>query len=206
MHRFEAILSNPQGSDVPWDRVLDESPSFVAFPSIGALVPGWMLIVPRRPMLNLSRLTSAEAAELCQFARVVARRIATFGGQPYYFEHGNHTRGGLVGCGVDQAHLHVVPLPFDLMSAALEASDDKIAWGAVSNVGCFTELTSATGEYVGVFDPATGNGLAGGMLQPQSQWLRKVIAQKIGERDAWNYNTHPNVPNLLRTVESYTSQ
>ncbi len=41
-------------SEALWDREILRTEMFVAVPSACSLVAGWALIVPRRPMLNLS--------------------------------------------------------------------------------------------------------------------------------------------------------
>ncbi|WP_380787122.1 hypothetical protein [Sphingomonas sp. R86521] len=205
MHRFDTILRDPRGAADPWDRALDESSSFVAFPSLGSLVAGWVLIVPRRPMLNLSGLTSAEWDELDQFQANVAERLLAFGTNLFLFEHGNRIPGGALGCGVDQAHLHLVPLPFDLLQAALDLADDDIDWTAHSGASSFRTAVATDAEYVSIMNPASGAAIVGNVRQPKSQWVRRIIAQRLGCDETWNYRQHPNVPNLLGTVAGYKS-
>lgn len=203
MHRFETILRDPNGAQAPWDRALDESPSFVAVPSLGSLVAGWVLIVPRRPMLNLSGLTSVEWDELDELQARVGRRLRGFGDQFYLFEHGNRMTGGALGCGVDQAHLHIVPLPFDLLQSAVEFDDSNIEWSMLDGISSFREAVVADAEYISIMNPSDGTAVAGTVLEPQSQWVRRVIARGLGCNDGWNYKQHPNIPNLLGTVAGY---
>lgn len=202
MHRFDTILRN-RGASTSWDRVLDESPSFVAFPSLGSLVEGWVLIVPRRPMLNLSGLTPVEWDELDEFQARVSARLRSFGSQLFVFEHGNRMVGGALGCGVDQAHLHLVPLPFDLLRLSLDHADSDIQWSMREGAQSFRAAVSADAEYIGIMNPASGSALLGHVRQPTSQWVRRIIANGLGCTEAWDYKRHPNVPNLLGTVAGY---
>ncbi|PTS83277.1 hypothetical protein DBR17_08540 [Sphingomonas sp. HMWF008] len=201
VHRFQAILDRPDGGRAPWDRVVDQSSSFVAFPSLGSMVAGWLLIMPRRPLLNLRQLSAPERAELQGFAMKVAAKIAVFGGDVYAFEHGNETMGGPVGCGVDQAHLHLVPLEFDLLQAARLRNDCNMQWTDHDNAATFASTIPALGEYVSIWRPHDQQGLTGVMREPRSQWVRRVIAEKLGREQAWDYKAHPDVPNLMQTVK-----
>jgi diadenosine tetraphosphate (Ap4A) HIT family hydrolase len=199
MHRFKAIIDAPQAASEPWNRAIFETKSFVVFPSLGALVAGWMLIVPRRPMLNLRSITTLEREELCVLVSELANKLSLFPGEIFAFEHGNTIAGGLVGCGVDQAHLHLVPLEFDLMNAASKATHGDIQWTNLEGVDTFHKCMPDDGEYIGIWRPSKLTGLAGVMRRPQSQWVRKVIADKLGEEATWDYNLYPNLANLEKT-------
>lgn len=205
VHRFEAILSSPDGADDPWDRVLAASRSFVSFPSLGALVPGWLLVVPRRRMINLRAATAPEQLELLAFMSSLASRLRVFPGDLYCFEHGSELIGGPVGCGVDQAHLHIVPLEFDLIDAALSADDAAVSWTEPKVADSFWSTLPAQGEYVSIWRPSDLKGVSGIMSQPRSQWVRRLIAEKVGKGAAWNYKSHPDVQNLLHTVSTLRS-
>ncbi|QOT72016.1 HIT domain-containing protein [Sphingobium fuliginis] len=203
MHRFQAILSSHSQGRKPWDKIVCESESFVAFPSLGSMVAGWLLIVPRRPLLNLRLLTNVERSELHNFISTVVAKVDAFPGRAYAFEHGNDTIGGPVGCGVDQAHLHIVPLEFDLLKAAREKLDDNMQWTDHDNAANFDATIPDFGEYVSIWSPGDRHGLTGVMREPRSQWVRRVIAEKLGREQAWDYKAHPDIQNLTKTVEVF---
>jgi len=135
---------------------------------------------------------------------MLAGKLSAFSGTPYFFEHGNWTPGGLTGCGVDHAHLHIVPLPFDLLEAATSGGDPDIAWTRVPQAKKFRDLIPASGEYVSVWNPLTQEGLTGALKKPQSQWIRRTIAKKLGKEEAWDYKVNPEVTTLLETVRVLT--
>jgi len=161
-----------------------------------------MLIVPRRPMLSLRELYSEEWDELNNFSRQIASALEVFPGAPYLFEHGNTVLGGPVGCGVDQAHLHLVPLAFDLFDAIAVSADSNLEWTDHAEVANFASAIPDVGEYVAVWRPRDGRGLGGKMREPRSQWIRRVIAEKLGRGHLWDYKAHPEVQNLLETVKA----
>src|SRR4051794_2267005 len=60
--------------------VVAESRDFVAVPSVGALVPGWLLAIPKRHALNLAVLPRDEAAAFAaQLGALKARCTELFG-------------------------------------------------------------------------------------------------------------------------------
>src|SRR4051812_5373863 len=89
-----------------YSTALFESASFVAVPSIGSIVPGWMLIVPRAHVLRASDLSVASRDELADFVAHVRRNLTERFGPTSIFEHGPARPGCTSGCTVDHAHVH----------------------------------------------------------------------------------------------------
>jgi diadenosine tetraphosphate (Ap4A) HIT family hydrolase len=82
-------------------------------PSLGPLVPGHALLLPREHVTSLARLNDSVAfGEITSRADEWAQKIASIGETPLMFEHGtpsdDNTHGG---CGICHCHLHLVPLP-----------------------------------------------------------------------------------------------
>src|SRR4051794_15575331 len=95
--------------------VLLESRSFAVMPSVGPLVPGHVLICPRRHARSFAVLTAAETAEAALMLRTVERRLLdVFGGPVQFFEHGSAPVGTAVACSVEHAHVHALPAAPDL--------------------------------------------------------------------------------------------
>jgi diadenosine tetraphosphate (Ap4A) HIT family hydrolase len=187
-------------SGAKWDREILRTEHFVAVPSVGALVPGWTLVVPRRPLRNLSEANSHERTELLGIADTVARPLGAHGKQVFCFEHGSRSAGSLTGCGVDQAHLHIVPLAFDLIEAAARHADGSIAWPEPRITESPLDLLPWQGEYVALWRHADRLTMIGRVLCPTSQWVRRVIADELGIGSEWNYQTHPQIHNVDRTL------
>lgn len=183
-----------------WDEEIRASRSFVAVPSLGSLVPGWLLIVPRRRMLSLRDLDPTERAELMALQLSLAQELQVFGGTVFAFEHGTSQRGSVTGCGVDQAHLHLVPLDFDLIDLVMSVASSEVEWETV----CGSPLTRlpSTSEYVSVWQPGSEAAAIGTVKKPVSQWMRRLVARKLGIEEEWNYRTSPKMENIRRTVET----
>lgn len=180
------------------DIVVASNDHFVAVPSLGALVPGWLLLIPRRPMPTLSLLNFAERKSLVALRSNVSNRLSSYGSQIYAFEHGGSS-GSLVSCGVDQAHLHLVPLEFDLLQIA-QAQD--LNWRTSIAVHELTEKETVGKEYL--FVERSGASLIGFPEAPTSQWFRQLIAQKCGVEE-WDYKRNPNLNQLEATAVALTA-
>lgn len=181
-----------------WDQPLLETRRFVTLPSLGALVPGWLVVVPRQPMINLSHLSAPAVDELEAIVDAVTTDYRRPANEWYVFEHGPQAEGSLVGCGVDQAHLHLVPLPFDLLDAARSDVDGAVSWSSYRE-GSFLRALPVQ-DYIGVSNAKMSQHLIGTMTRATSQWMRKLIARKLESEHRWDYRQHPERENIRVTV------
>lgn len=184
-----------------WDREILRTERFVAVPSAGSLVAGWTLVVPRRPMLNLSQTNAEEREELDAIATRIADCLGTRGQEVYFFEHGSRAVGSLTGCGVDQAHLHIVPLPFDLIAAATARTEAGIVWRDARETEPPLDTLPVGGEYVALWSRGDSRTMIGAVTEPVSQWIRRVIADELGIGAQWNYRNHPQSNRVRETLE-----
>ncbi|WP_352955152.1 HIT domain-containing protein [Mesorhizobium sp. M1322] len=180
------------------DVVVASNNHFVAVPSLGSLVPGWILLIPRRPMSTLSLMDTEERKALAVLRTELAARLSAYGHTVHAFEHGGAS-GSLVSCGVDQAHLHLVPLSFDLLHAARR---HDLGWRTSVGIRDLTEAETGGKEYL--FVERLGVSLIGFPETPTSQWFRRLIAQECGGRE-WDYKKNPNFEQLEATVAKLTA-
>ena len=175
------------------DIVVASNDHFVAVPSLGSLLPGWMLLIPRRPMPTLSLMNTEERTALAALRVDLSIRLSAYGKTEYAFEHGG-VSGSIVSCGVDQAHLHVVPLSFDLLHAAPR---HDLGWRTSVSIYDLTEAETGGREYL--FVERAGVSLIGFPETPVSQWFRRLIAQECGVEE-WDYKRNPNLAQLAATA------
>lgn len=185
-----------------WDLEIFGSRHFSVVPSLGSLLPGWLLIVPRRPLLNLRGLSPDEFADLERLRARLRGRLSALPGTIFEFEHGSLHAGSATGCGVDQAHLHMVPLPFDLIKGASDLSSQRVEWLHTGYTGNPWSLIPQEREYVLIHRDG-GPSVIGAIILPESQWLRKVIAQKLSPVAEWDYKTNPCLGNIRHTIRMF---
>ncbi|MBU0479051.1 hypothetical protein KKC91_10860 [bacterium] len=178
---------NRREIDTPWL----ENGQYVAMTSIGGFVPGWSLICPVEHTLNLSRdycysplwLFTGQAIE------IVSKRY----GEVRIFEHGSQSSKSKTSCGTAHAHLHIVPLSFSLENESVNYGEEfQLEWQQ-----CYaTDIKNISGhnEYLFVADEYSGvktKGQLAVLSQEISQFFRKVIANKLGVYDQYNYRANP---------------
>ncbi len=189
----------------PWNTVLAECEAAVALPSKGSMVPGWVLSLPRRPVLNLSHLTADERTRLLAFSHQIATKVSHFAPHLAQFEHGATEPASLMGCGVDLAHLHTIPLPFNLISEALKRTTDLVSWTEASN---FDDpwVDATEGEYIVVRDLAAKRAVMGTPKRAESQLIRRVIAAAIDHANKWDYSAFPCTEQVAVTLRAFGGQ
>ena len=180
------------------DIVVASNRHFIALPSLGSLVAGWVLVVPRRPMPTLSLMNTEERQSLAALREELAGRLVAYGRVVYAFEHGG-AAGGLVSCGVDQAHLHLVPLDFDLIDVA---SRHDLGWRPSSGIHDLSEAETDGQEYLFVENDDVS--MIGFPKTPISQWFRQLIALECGVEE-WDYKRNPNLERLEATAVELTT-
>src|SRR5438045_3773794 len=118
--RFCSILRGDLGHS--YDTTLGASDGYSAIASVGALVPGWILICPMEHRLNMSQLyaDSRFTSLRLELAEKLRRR---FDSPVRMFEHGPSCDASPTGCGVDHAHVHLVPHVFSLSEGVARMSD-----------------------------------------------------------------------------------
>ncbi|MDP2698698.1 HIT domain-containing protein [Thalassospira sp.] len=181
-----------------YDIVLSETDNFVVLPSLGSLVDGWILIVPKRPMPNLAGLTEGERRELVTLRQNLTKRLELFSESVFSFEHGGRY-GSVVSCSVDQAHLHLVPLPFDLIATSI--SETGVDWQQIPEAYKLDETITSGREYLYLANYDTE--FVGFPEKNTSQWFRKIIARNLGCANRWDYKKFPSLDRLHKTAKAF---
>lgn len=196
------LCSNLVSTDSPdfWNKPLFESPNFVVIPSLGSLVDGWVLIVPKRHFICVGALPADFLHELEQIKTAVAERLSQQYGEVCAFEHGPHSVNRQVGCGVDHAHLHLVPLQFDLKTAAESFMPPGVRWKAGGLQSCRAVFDKGL-DYLYIEQPL-GYGRIAAHTSLGSQILRKAIATHMGVPEQFSWRDYPQVEVISRTVRT----
>lgn len=182
----------------PWNKPLFESPNFVALPSLGSLVEGWLLLVPKTHFLNMGALPDHLASELEIFKRSIGEQLQSRYGPICVFEHGPSTPNKSVGCSVDHAHLHLVPIDFSLIDAAIPFLPDDVVWTSANWDDCQAAFLEHR-DYLYMEQPM-GSGMITFHGAFGSQVFRKAIAARTGAIQQFNWREYPQTETIRRTV------
>ncbi len=131
---------------------------------------------------------------------MVDRLREAFDGDVFEFEHGASDFGKVMGCGVDQAHVHLVPLPFDLVGAASSLGGERVELCAAD--GDPWKRIPNGADYWLVRNTRTGTGLAVIAQEQRSQALRRIIAEQINAPE-WDYRRNAAPDNAEATRAAF---
>ena len=195
--RFCVIVSG-QYQYAGVDEPFASNDGFVAVASIGALVEGWSLIIPKAHQLSMRNNYSNSV--FADFLSSVLHHFFNKYGPLIAFEHGANKEGSITGCGTDHAHLHLVPfgeslLP-DLQSSGLQwvqCHASEIASRSGTNEYLFyTELNAKK-----VWQDSVG--YLHVLEHPLSQFFRRLIAERRGGVEVADYRHFPHLDTSMQT-------
>ena len=199
-NRFDWVIRGlSSGPDNLFDEDLAAYDVAAIIPTLGAIVAEWLLVVPRTPCLSIAELDRANRESLLATADDVAARVSTWTEAWVTFEHGPGRKGSAIGCGVDQAHLHVVGGTLDLLDRLIEQVTE-LEWSAVDHSDPWSDIPTGS-DYLVIRDRRRA--FRALLSTPTSQRMRRALADTLGRRSEWDYRSHPNVANASRTKEMF---
>lgn len=180
------------------DEPIASNDEFVAVASIGALVEGWTLIIPKTHQLSMKNVYRSSI--FIDFVGSVLSPLNNHYGPLIAFEHGANKDGSMTGCGTDHAHLHIVPLDEsllpDLQSSGLqwvECHTSEIASMSMENEYLFyselkeNEVWQNPVGYLHILE------------KPTSQFFRRLIGNRIGNIEVIDYKHFPHLDTAIKT-------
>ena len=200
--RSDCRLCNALSASVPaeFDRPVLECDGHVAIASLGALVEGWSLVLPKRHVLSVRHLEPSEMPELEAFLARAKRHVETVYGPSVLFEHGPSHARTRVGCGVDHAHVHVVPWDRPGLVDVVTRECPSLAWASASTLADAHHLVPADTPYVWLCTPERA--AVGWGSRVPSQLVRRVMAQELGVPTEFDWRTYPREERVLAAIEA----
>jgi diadenosine tetraphosphate (Ap4A) HIT family hydrolase len=171
------------------DRILYENEHALVVPTIGSIVPNYLLIIPKRHVISCNDLSSEEIESLIQCKKKIEHNV----GNGTIFEHGSLSREKSGGASIEHAHLHFIPVEIDHSIIS-----NKLDFKKINSIA---EINSVDSEYLLIWNKK-GIYYAKSDSVP-SQFLRKVIAEYFGVPDKWNWKEFPFVENMQHTYTSW---
>ncbi|MFI4933491.1 MAG: hypothetical protein ACHP7N_02640 [Caulobacterales bacterium] len=201
--RFAALLTAEWPGRDAYDRPLLVVQDWVLAPTLGAIVPNWLIVVPRRPALSFRGWYDETQRDPVAIVDHVAAHLSLPVERLFWFEHGPKSVGTEVGCGVDYAHLHILlDAPFTIEDFLRHAETSAtLNWRHVAAHEAYRRLTG--GESYLVVGEGDRAAIAEGVEHTGSQFFRRVVANAVGQADTWNYRCHPHHENITRTINGF---
>lgn len=190
-------------SKEPWDRPILVTDDFVVLPSLGALAPGWLLIVPRTHSLRMADLPSDAERRLRKLRTEVRGLLQAEYSLPVIeFEHGPAMPGLSIGCTVDHAHLHAVTFSGDILANALRVNR-TIRWTRVPSLS--SHVVNPAQSYLYVAD-SDGRHFMTFSTDLPSQLLRRAVALTSDTQDRWNWRLFPRQGRAVTMWQALTQR
>jgi len=182
----------------PWNEPLFQSKNFVVVPSLGALVEGWFLLLPKDHYLCMGALPQSLLDEMMQLRQTVLSFAEGTYGDICAFEHGPHQENRSIGCGVDHAHLHLVPCSFDLLAAVQPFLPTDTIWKPATSADCAVAFSEYQ-DYLYLEQPI-GCGSIARHDEFSGQLFRRAIATRLGVSTDYNWRDFPQIQNVEATM------
>lgn len=192
----EIVGGKYQYTDI--DEPFMSNDEFIAVASIGALVKGWTLIVPRTHQLSMRNVYSNSS--FSSFLNTVLPSLVHRYGSLVAFEHGSNKEGSLTACGTNHAHLHLVPLGESLLP---ELNTSGMPW-----IQCHASEIAFRTEgreylfYRDLHEDAVWQDPIGYLHileAPLSQFFRRLVAERVQKREAFDYKLYPELNTARET-------
>lgn len=180
-------------ADVPFRRlfneaearseILLETATCAVVADVAPLTEGHVLIVAKSHVPSLASMSDGERRDVEAVRQEVSRILQRATGiQCVAFEHGLCDPAIRSSCGIDHAHLHVLPLGVDLMVALAS----KWSWTHVAGLEDVPPATSVAGEYLLYIDQKGVCSYAE-LTEASSQVFRRTVAEQLG-KPIWSWS------------------
>lgn len=199
------LLEGGNSSSAEHDHALLAGPDWLVAPTIGAIVPNWLLLIPRDPDLNFRVWAELHSRPPTGLLEDLRQHLGLRADEIIWFEHGPSSKGTLVGCGLDHAHIHILVRP----SFSFEAFVDKAQslsnfdWRAGEHDDPYRGLAVESSYLI------AGSGDASIAAQDVeaagSQFFRRVVGALTDISEEWDYRRFPHAHHVSETIRTFYS-
>lgn len=177
--------------------ILYQTESLFVAPSIGQIVEGYLLICSKKHYISLGSFPENLFSELEKTQKLVKKVLSENYIAPIFFEHGPASAIKKGGCCIEHAHLHAVPVDVDV-------SKELSKYFKPEPINNLVELRAQfqTGIPYFFYENRIGKRFVFPVSEiVPSQYIRRIIAVKIGRKDKWSWKQCPEMEKFNRTIE-----
>lgn len=188
---------NPQDSDAGsrFDVAISSGSTVVLTPTIGMLMPGYLLAVTRTHLLSFAQLEASELERVESWLEELLGGLGDAFGEYLVFEHGSGAlrAGARSGACVVHAHLHLIPGQSHLISELVTEL------GATRIQSLPSVVQHAADSYVLMGRP--GLWFAHANVDLVGQWIRRRVALEVGRADEFDWALFRGEEHLPETFQ-----
>lgn len=194
---FHEMLS----PDIGYGYLVKETENFVVMPSIGSLMPGYLLVVPRLHVLSFGLLSSTLDGELVQVLDFLTHWInRTYQSSCIFFEHGSVSFTKRGGSCTDHAHLHVVPVPKSVDLVSVMKRD--FATRKIEGLNELREQVKRDVPYL-FLRHHDGSLYVCDAPDAKSQHLRRDLVKQLNLGEVWDWAVFPGGDHIIATIDAF---
>jgi len=184
----------------PADTIVFATENFVVTPTVGSIVPGWLLVTPKKHFVCMGAMGDALLNELDDVCSRAEQLLAESFGSTVRFEHGPVSPLRPVGCGIDHAHTHIVATAADLLGTSAKVSQSPLDWARVDRSDAVGLAYALNIPYLFLRDQ---NGCSWICSSPNigSQVLRRAVAASVGIPEEFDWKTNRFDKHIELTLE-----
>jgi diadenosine tetraphosphate (Ap4A) HIT family hydrolase len=186
-----------QGS--PRARFVLSTSNFHAFPSIGQLVDGYLLVAPRNHYAAFDEMPRTLWLEFEKIHDYVRSTLSSLYGPCLTYEHGARQAGG---CGIYHAHMHFVS--FSRAVDLVAELKKRFAWRVLPKLTDICEREERPSSYLFCEAPDSARFLFS-ETDLSSQFMRRLISNALG-RDDWDWRAAGREERLLAAIQRLSHQ
>lgn len=174
-----------------YNTIIEETNSFIIMPGIGALVPGYVLIVTKRHIYSMAFLTKEEKVEYEDILiRYRDKFKKIYGKYPIIFEHGALKGKEGSANSVSHAHSHIMNYNFKEENKIIT----KLNLKKIDNIS-----NIKTNNYIYYKSP-NGEDYITYDFEPISQMMRLLVATELGMKDRYDWHKYLFEENIHKTI------
>jgi diadenosine tetraphosphate (Ap4A) HIT family hydrolase len=177
-------------------RVLLDTEAVFVVPSLGALMPGHILVLPKNHYYSVGEIDQIELREYELVVRESRRILREAYGHCSAFEHGCVEGVGRGGACIDHAHLHLLPLAQNLRT------DIESRFGIGRQIDSLSELRFFFRRKLPYlyYEEPDSMGFAYEAPIVPSQFFRQLASRALGRVNNWDWKSDPNLPAVEKTL------
>ncbi|MEW8342230.1 MAG: HIT domain-containing protein [Candidatus Thiodiazotropha taylori] len=206
-HQTDCILCKVVAGDqaVPFGFVMGKDRSIDQFilktntahviADVAPIVAGHFLIVTTTHITSLAQCTANQLSAIDNLKNRIGSQIEkNFGVSPIWFEHGECKSTSHDSCQVFHTHIHGLPVSAKVFNNI----ESKYDFNKLSGIKELTQVGSDK-SYLYIECQAKGGRVA--IMDPPSQFLRKIICEELNLNDRWNWHEQVSKESNRRLIE-----
>lgn len=182
------------------ERIIWQSDHLTIVPTIGQIVPGHVMIIPKTHITAFADASPEALLDLSNAKERLRKILLRKHGGCIFFEHGTRSQD-LSGCGIYHAHMHAVPIAYSSTPTNLVHG---IHFADTVEFGSPLFKVSPDASYV-FFENSVRRCFVAEVVQLPSQILRKAVAQ-LANNSRWDWREYGFEPGLLDTLKNLRTE